>query len=134
MTIARTYALIIGWLLTVVGIVGFFTGSMLLIFEVNMAHNLVHVATGAVALLFGYWMSGRYARTFDQWLGVVYGLVTVFGFGVAGLGSASILGILPVNLADNVLHATIALGSLAVGFLSRREVVTAEEHAPRRAA
>ena len=136
MTIARTYALIIGWLLTAVGIVGFFfpAGLLLGVLEVNVLHNIVHVVTGLVALFFGYYMTGHYSRTFDQWLGIVYAIITVVGVATAGLGAASILGILPVNLADNVLHLAVAVTALAAGFLTTKEEVMAEEPTMRRAA
>lgn len=127
MTLARTYALIVGWLMTIVGIVGFFSGGMLLVFEVNTVHNIIHLLTGLVALFFGYYVAGTYSRSFDQWLGIVYAVVAVLGFAVAGLGSATILGILPVNLADNILHSAIALSALSAGFLTIREELSTHE-------
>jgi len=127
MTLARTYALIVGWLMTIVGIVGFFSGGMLLVFEVNTAHNVIHLLTGLVALFFGYYVAGRYSRVFDQWLGIVYTVVAVVGFAVAGLASATILGILPLNLADNILHAVIALSALSAGFLTTKAETAMEE-------
>lgn len=127
MTLARTWALIIGWVFTIVGIIGFFTGPTLLFFQLGILHSAVYLITGLIALFIGYYMVGRYSRTFDQVLGIVYAVLTVVGFAVAGVGSAVLLGILPLNLADNILHLVVAVVSLAAGYLTRKEVMMGEE-------
>jgi hypothetical protein len=119
-TPAQVYALVIGIALVAGGILGFFynasfaTGdeierdAVLGILDVNAWHNLVHVATGALALLF----VGSYSasRAFAAVFGAVYFLVAIVGF-IAGDGEA-IAGLIPVNTEDNVLHVLIALGGL----------------------
>jgi hypothetical protein len=47
-----------------------------------------------------------------QVFGVVYGLVTVVGF----LQGDTVLGLIGVNMADNVLHLAIAAVALYAGF------------------
>jgi hypothetical protein len=118
---AQTYALVIGAALTVAGIVGFLysssfgkpghTDAVLGVLDVNGWHNLVHLATGLLGLAVArsYFGARRYAIGF----GVIYSLVAIWGL-VIGDGEA-ILGIVPINSEDNVLHALIALAGLAAG-------------------
>jgi hypothetical protein len=128
---AHLYSLLIGSVLVIAGVIGFFyaagfdTGDQICVDQgcdevlgllaVNGWHNLVHIATGALGLLaVSYGVGAERAYAFG--LGILY--VVVFGLGVAGLGSGdlstdSILKILPVNTEDNILH--IALGVLGIG-------------------
>lgn len=118
-------ALIWGIVFVLVGILGFVPGisqtdsmgmRMLLgIFMVNWFHNLVHLATGLVALASAG--SERAARLYFQIFGIVYGLVTIIGF-IVGSGHY-VLGIIPVNTADNFLHLIITIVTLALGFAYR---------------
>jgi len=119
-TPAQVYALLVGLTLLAGGVLGFFysasfaTGdaiereAVLGIFDVNAWHNIVHIATGALALV----VAGSYSpsRAFALALGVVYLLVTAIGFAV-GDGEA-IVGLVPVNTEDNVLHLLIAVSGL----------------------
>ena len=115
---AQLYALVIGAVLVVAGILGFFyeasfaVGSndveadgVLGILDVNGWHNLVHIGSGALGLA----VAGSYAasRTYALGLAAVYTVVAVWGF-IVGDGDA-ILEMIPVNTEDNVLHALIAL-------------------------
>jgi hypothetical protein len=78
---------------------------------VNGWHNLVHLATGLIGL--AVWRSYGSARAYAIGLGIVYTGVAIWGF-VIGSGE-SILGFLPVNSEDNVLHLLIALAGLFAG-------------------
>lgn len=80
------------------------------ILAVGVLHNIIHLASGVVALISS--KSEAYAKTYFQVFGVVYALVTVIGF----VQGDSILGLMTVNLADNLLHVAIAVSSLALGF------------------
>ena len=123
-TPAQLYALVFGAVLLLVGILGFFAnadfgnlgsnvnGDELIAFEVNGWHNIVHAASGLLGLLL--WRSATGARAFALGFGVVYLVVTVYGF-VTG---DHILGLLPVNAADNVLHLLIALIGVGAGLAS----------------
>ena len=128
-TPARTYALVIGAVLTLVGIVGFlveasFDGDdrgTLILFDVNGVHNLVHLASGLVGLM--AWKAGAAAsRTYALVFGLVYLLVTIWGFALGDDGE--ILGILPVNMEDNVLHLLIAVAGLAAYAMSKDDTRT----------
>jgi uncharacterized protein DUF4383 len=118
-TPAQVFALVIGAVLVVAGIIGFFYSSafgspgkvdgVFGILDVNGWHNVVHILSGVAGLaLMG---TARGARTYAIGLALVYTVVTIWGFAI-GDGS-SILGFLPVNTEDNVLHALIAIAGYA---------------------
>jgi hypothetical protein len=125
--IAKLYAQVLGIVLTAVGILGFVPalapdGNLLGIFAINDAHNVVHLLSGVVGLAAGFLGSGQYARWYAGVFGVVYGLVTVIGF----IQMTTVLGIIPVNLPDNLLHTAIAIVSLVVFFsTANRKVAVA---------
>lgn len=112
----KTLANVFGVVLLLIGVLGFvpglvMDGKLLGIFEVNALHNVVHLLSGAVALIAGM-TSIDYSKLYFKVFGVVYALVTVLGF----LTGNGLLGLLPVNMADNVLHLVIAASSLYLGF------------------
>ncbi|MBW8058988.1 MAG: DUF4383 domain-containing protein [Solirubrobacterales bacterium] len=114
---ARLYATLVGGVLVVIGIVGFFYSSsfgspgnvddVFGILAVNAWHNLVHIVTGAIGLL----VAGYAARQYALWLGAIYIAIAIWGFIIGG--GESILGFVPVNTEDNFLH--LILGLLGVG-------------------
>ena len=106
---------VLGVVLTLVGVAGFFVdGGMLLYFEVDPIHNVIHILSGVLAIG-AVSMSEAYAALYLKVFGAVYALVAVLGFVMGG----DILGIFMVNMADNYLHAAIALVSLVVGFSAK---------------
>jgi hypothetical protein len=116
-TPAQLYALAAGGTLLIVGIVGFFYSAdfgspggvddALGLFRVNGWHNALHVAIGAAGLL----ALGYGARAYAGAVGAILALVAIWGFALGGHGS--ILGFLPVNGADDVLHAVLGATGLA---------------------
>src|SRR5919198_3000008 len=116
-TPAQLYALLVGGTLVVAGIIGFFYSStfgspgkvddVFGILSVNGWHNVVHIVTGALGLL----ALGYAARAYAGLLGLVYIAVAVWGF-ILG-NHENILGFLPVNTEDNVLHALLGVSGLA---------------------
>lgn len=114
---AQVYAFVIGGTLVIAGIIGFFYSAsfdspgkvhdVFGVLGVNGWHNLVHIATGALGLVsLGYAASRSYALA----LGVVYVVIAIWGF-IIGNGE-SILGFIPVNTEDSVLHAIIGVTGL----------------------
>src|SRR5919202_2776691 len=122
---ARLYAIVVGAVLVVAGIIGFFYNGhfgsgdngfgddtsvkVFGILAVNGWHNVVHLATGALGLL----AVGYAARTYALGLGVVYLVVAAWGF-IIGSGD-SILSIIPVNTEDNVLHLLLGIAGIGAG-------------------
>lgn len=102
---------ILGIVLTIIGVYGFFSGGMVLSFQVDTLHNVVHLASGLIAL----WAAnaGQAAsKTFLVIFGIIYALVAVLGFMMNG----DVLGLMMMNDADNWLHVAIAAACLIVGF------------------
>jgi len=119
-TPASLYAGLIGAVLLVAGIIGFFysasfgspgnVDAVLGILDVNAWHNLIHVASGALGLL-AFSAGPRASRTYALVFGVVYIIVAIWGFIIGS--HESILGFVPINTEDNILHTI--LGVLGVG-------------------
>jgi hypothetical protein len=125
-TPARLYALVVGAALLIAGIVGFAysasfgspgeVDSVFGILDVNAWHNIVHIATGALGLL----LFRTAAREYALGLGAVYVVVAIWGF-IIGSGE-SILGFIPVNTEDNVLHAALGVVGIAAGLATQTAV------------
>jgi len=124
-TLAQIWALTLGAVLVVVGLVGFLVEpsfavgdnaqrGTLILFDVNGWHNVVHLLSGVVGLA----MAGTAARArlYSIGYGTVYVLVTILGFAVGDGGL--LLSLIPINTADNVLHLAVALTGIGVGLAS----------------
>jgi hypothetical protein len=76
--------------------------------------NLLHIATGILALVFA--MAGEApSRTFFRLIGIVYGLVAVMGLLLTRDGH--LLG-MEVDTADHLLHAGVAVVGSWLGFFT----------------
>ncbi|MGH4000158.1 MAG: DUF4383 domain-containing protein [Pseudonocardiaceae bacterium] len=119
---AQLYALVFGVVLVAAGILGFFVNSSfdvggdvprdtLILFDVNAWHNIVHLLSGAVGLA----VAGSYSasRLYALGYGAVYVLVTILGFAVGDGGT--IIGLIPINTEDNILHILIAAAGIGAG-------------------
>lgn len=139
---AQVVAGVLGIVLVAAGLVGlavdasFDTGAVqgdrLLGLEVNGWHNVVHAASGLL-LLAGLGSNGR-ARKVCRLFGLAYVVVTIVGLA----DGSDVFGLMPVNAADNVLHALLAIVALWAAALSkdkrdivaRDRVVVAAPHDP----
>ena len=142
LTPAQWYCLLAGLALLLAGIFGFLAdasfdtsgssdadrlgnadgqlqGDGFLGFEVNAWHNIVHVLSG-LALLAAF-RRRRAATTVALAFGVVYGAVAIIGL----IDGNDVLGIIPVNGADNVLHIALSVLGILTGLISR-----GDEHRP----
>jgi Domain of unknown function (DUF4383) len=106
--------------LALAGIVGFFYSSdfgspgdveaVFGVLNVNGWENLAHILTGAVGLIaFSTDPSG--VRGYALALGVFY--VVAAGWGLIAGSGHPILGVVPVNAGENVLHAVLGLAGVA---------------------
>ena len=103
---SEMWAKIVGVVLVLIGILGFFMGGSVFGFDVNLMHNIVHLATGAIFLWAGFSSS---AQMVNKWLGIVYIAVGIVGF-------FGVLAFLNVNMADNILHLVIGAISAWLGW------------------
>lgn len=113
-SVATTLAYAFGAVYVAVGLIGFALtgfsdfaateGHMLILFELNPLHNVVHLGVGA-ALIAGAAASSAGLGGVAWTVAAVYALVGILGFFVAGTS----LNILALNTADNFLHLATAL-------------------------
>lgn len=106
-----TWAKVAGVVLLVIGVLGFFTGGTLWMFEVNALHNIVHLVTGALLAWAGFGAGGKNAQTYNRVLGIIYLLVAILGFA----NIAALVDLLALNAADNWLHLLIGIVTTAIG-------------------
>ncbi len=122
----RILALVVGAGYLLVGIIGFTitglgnwftrdTNESVLGFEINGAHNIVHLAIGALGLLLAWRLGG--ARTFGWLLFVGYGAAFVYGLIAVEREN---LNFLSLNQADNWLHLGSALLGLVIALWPTR--------------
>lgn len=102
---------ILGVVFLAIGVLGFVNNPLLGFFEVDALHNIIHILSGALALV-AVSMGRGAMNTFSRVFGVIYGLVAVLGF----VSGTTVLGLIAVNLADNVLHLVLAVVFLYLGF------------------
>jgi len=88
-------------------------GDGFLGFEVNAWHNIVHLLSGLV-LLAAFRRRGA-AKAVALAFGLVYGLVAIIGL----IDGSDVLGIIPVNGADNVLHIALSALGILTSLMSR---------------
>ncbi len=126
-------ALVFGVVFLIVGIAGFIPGltmdmgsmamaghgSMALLlglFQVSALHNIVHLLFGVVGLVAARTATG--ARLYLLIGGIVYAVLFVYGLFTAGMmGGANFV---PLNSADNVLHAVLAVAMIVLGVVLPR--------------
>lgn len=109
--VQKTYGTVIGAVLLLVGLLGFFNNPILGLFGVNTAQNMLHIVGG----LLGIWLATKGSGvSYNKWLGIIAAVVAVLGFipVTAGL----LLSLLGVNMAITVLHTGIAVVSLGVAY------------------
>jgi hypothetical protein len=123
-TPAQWYCLLGGAALLLAGSLGFIAdssfetgsdvqGGSFIGFEVNAIHNLIHLASGVLLLAAARARSS--ARAVAIGFGVVYGVVAIVGIA----DGSDVLGLIPINSADNVLHVALAALGIITGLMSR---------------
>jgi hypothetical protein len=87
-------------------------GDSFLGFEVNGWHNIVHLASGL--LLLAAYKKRAAAKTVALAFGIVYGVVALIGL----IDGNDVLGLIPVNPADNILHIALSLVGILAALAS----------------
>ena len=134
---ARRFAMILGIVFVLIGVLAFIPGInqmdhtdetslvvggpghgyLLGLFHVNLLHNLVHLAFGAMGIMMARTAAGAvlYARI----VAVSYGVLAVMGL-IPGLNT--LFGLVPIHGADVVLHLVIAAAAAYFGFVHRTDL------------
>ncbi|MEU3623654.1 hypothetical protein BS329_13565 [Amycolatopsis coloradensis] len=125
----QLFALVVGAVFLLVGVLGFIpgvtsnydqimgagheSGALLLgVFQVSILHNIVHLAFGVAGLLMARKPGG--AKTFLVAGGVIYLVLWVYGLLIDHGSTANFV---PLNGADNWLHLGLGLGMIALGLI-----------------
>jgi hypothetical protein len=115
---ANRVATILGIGFLLVGIIGFVAPGILGM-HLTLAHNIVHLLTGAVSLWLGLKGTPGAAKNFCIVFGAVYLLLGIAGF-VAGEGADKMLTIIPDQLMfgrmDHIVHILLGAIYLIGGF------------------
>lgn len=135
---ARTILDILGTMLVVVGIAGFVSPALGGT-HLSYAHNVVHIASGVLALWFGLTNSERQSRRFSVLMVVFYGLLAVAGFALGRPDGGGLIdqpsdprlltlvpNILELGQADHVLNLVIALAFFSAAAMAREPQPDAE--------
>jgi len=114
----RIIAILFGIAFIFAGVAGFLPtfmkdGLLLGYFEVDTMHNIVHLATGVIAILVS--TSYRYTKLFFILFGLVYTAIAIWGFWNNGD-----LIVMHVNMADNILHIVVGVIALYLGLSAKR--------------
>ena len=119
--IAQAWMALVGLVLVAAGLIGFLNtpiagSSMDALLQTDTVHNVVHVLTGLLALGIAFGLRGDQQVNAVIGFGVLY--VVIF---VAVLLSPTLFGLFSVsaNAAIHVIHAAVAVVTLAVGLMAR---------------
>lgn len=119
---AKTYATVVGAILLLLGIAGFFMKDLGGIVQFVPAHNIFHIATGVLGLYSGI-RGKKLPIAFSRVFGIAYTAVAILGF-----AHVTQLAPLRLNATYNVVHLVVGLLGLAVGFKSSKsELATAQK-------
>jgi hypothetical protein len=116
----RGYAAVVGVVLIVIGLLGFvdnpIVGPSNAFLPTGAAHNVLHVVTGLVALAVAVGLGGAAQANMLVGFGVLYEIVFI-----VLLISPTLFSLFDrqVNVADDVLNASVALVSIAVASMTR---------------
>ncbi len=128
--IAQAFAAAVGVVLVLVGLLGFIGNPIVgepannPIFITGAVHNIVHIASGVLALVIAFGLKGEAQLQGVLFFGILYAIVFV-----GLIISPNLFGMLGdaryhVNVADHVLHAGLAVASFAVWYLARQPART----------
>ena len=110
--VQKTYAMIIGAVLVLLGLVGFVNAPVLGIFGVNVAQNVLHLVGGAIIIWLA--MKGS-AKPTNMWTGIVALVVGLLWF-AEGLDGGLLASIFAINAAISYLHIAVGVVSLGVAY------------------
>jgi hypothetical protein len=124
-SLAQSWSAIVGIALVAAGLLGFvdnpIVGPANAIFATGSVHNIVHIATGLLALYIAFGLKGEMQANAVIGFGVLYAVVLV-----VTILSPTLFGLFTyaVNAGDHALHAAVAVVSLVVGWMARNSAMS----------
>ena len=109
--VQKTYAMVLGVVLVLLGLVGFVNNPVLGLFGVNTLQNVVHLLGGAAVLWFGYKGAGKAT---NMWLGIA-GLVLGILWFIPGVGGL-LTQFFGIDANISYLHLAVGVVSLGVAY------------------
>jgi hypothetical protein len=116
---AKGYAVVVGAVLTLVGILGFVRTEMFGL-QFNTTHNAIHLLSGIIGLAAGLAGGGKGAKTFAQVFGVIYTIVAIAGFAHV----QAVTDMLMLNTRYNLIHVAVGVLGLLAGFTGGKEATS----------
>ena len=110
--VQKTYAMVIGAVLVLLGLVGFVNYPILGLFGVNVAQDILHLAGGALIIWLA--MKGS-AKPTNMWVGIVALVVGILWF-AEGIDGGLLGLIFGINAAISYLHIAVGVVSLGVAY------------------
>ena len=121
MNTVKAWATLVGIVLIATGLIGFLGTSLVgsasgALVPTDNLHNVVHIATGALALGIAFGTSGRTQVDAVLGFGILY--VVIFA---AVLISPTLFGLfsVPANATVHAIHAAVAVVSIGVAVMAR---------------
>ena len=125
-SLAQWWIALAGISLIAAGLLGFVDNPIVgsrsdALFQTGSVHNLVHIVTGALALFIAFGLRGEMQANAVIGFGVLYAVIFV-----VLLVSGNLFGLFqyPVNAGDHLLHASLAVISIATGLMARNASTT----------
>lgn len=119
--LTQAWMALAGIVLVAVGLIGFIDNPLVgaqdgALIPTDAIHNVIHLATGLLALYIAFGMRGATQVNATIGFGVLYAVIFA-----AVLISPSLFGIFTIeaNATIHVIHAALAVVSLAVGYMAR---------------
>ena len=113
--VQKTFALILGIVLLIVGVWGFFLptegGMILNYFGVNMFQSILHVVAGIFGIYVGTKGHGSGYNMSIGWIGILLGVL-----GFIPVIDKLLMDLLYINTGITVLHLVIGIVSIYVGY------------------
>ncbi len=124
---ANRIATVLGVVFLLVGVLGFVMPTVLGM-HLTLAHNVIHLVSGAIALWLGLKGTPSGAKTFCIVFGAVYLLLGICGY-LLGTGDDRILTLIPDQLMfgtmDHLIHIALGVIFLIGGFATRTSAAPA---------
>jgi hypothetical protein len=131
---AKLVCKLLGIVFVIVGAAGFVAPGLLGT-HLSLAHNVVHIVSGLIALYFGFAGSASAARGFCLVFGAVYLLLGIAGFVMGHPGASTITGMmmedskmwkvipgtLELGRMDHIVHCLLGVVFLGGGLLGGRD-------------